>query len=134
MALTDHRVLSYRRRRPVSLSAPSAGVVPAGVEPAEQLDRAVEVIHRANRALAAAVPERDELVALGGLLTQISGALGTITERLLTSVHRHDRGSAINNCPEGIRSQTAADLLRDCRNSYRAACASALALHAHLKH
>jgi hypothetical protein len=39
------------------------------------LDRAVEIVHQINRALPNTALDREELIAVGGLLTQISGAL-----------------------------------------------------------
>lgn len=119
-----------RRRTEVSLSSPDAGS-----EPVEQLDRAVEIIHRATRGLPGTVLSREELIALGGLLTQISGALLTFSELLLAPVHHHDRIRAGNDAADATaaRRPTATALLRDCRDSYHAAEASARAFHADLK-
>lgn len=127
---TTHRVLTHhRRRRRVSLSAPALTTEPVG-----HLDHATEMIHRTTRSLAAIVPDHDELIALAGLLTQISGALLTLTELLTTSTHQGDRTPTGEDSTDATRTPTAADLLRDCRNSYLTAHATARAAHAHLKH
>ena len=129
--LKDQVVSRPRRRTEVSLSSPDAGC-----EPVEQLDRAVEIIHRATRGLPGTVLSREELIALGGLLTQISGALLTFSELLLAPVHHYDRirGEHDNTDATARHRPTATALLRDCRNSYHAAGVSARAFHADLKH
>jgi hypothetical protein len=123
------KVMSHpRRRSEVSLSSSEVGS-----EPVEQLDRAVEIIHRATRGLPGTVLSREELIALGGLLTQISGALLTFSELLLAPVHHYDRIRAGNDNADAPRRPTATALLRDCRNSYHTACVSARAFHADIK-
>lgn len=112
----------------MSLSSPAAGG-----EPVEQLDRAVELINRVTRALPEAVLDREELIAISGLLTQISGALLTFTERLIAPVHHYDRTRSVDEKTDAARRSSATPLLRDCRSSYVAATTSARAFHATLK-
>ena len=87
------------------------------------------LIHAVSRTLPTAVLDRDELIALGGLLTQISGALLTLTERLTAPVHHYDRTRATD--PAGLG--RAILLLRKCQNSYQAANASAREFHAEIR-
>lgn len=127
--MADKAMSHPRRRNEVSLSSPDVGS-----EPIEQLDRAVEIIHLATRGLPGTVLSREELIALGGLLTQISGALLTFSELLLAPVHHYDRIRAgTDHVDAAPRRPTATALLRDCRNSYHAAGVSARAFHADLK-
>lgn len=128
--MADKVMSRPRRRSEVSLSSPDAGG-----EPVEQLDRAVEIIHRATRGLPGTVLSREELIALGGLLTQISGALLTFSELLLAPVHHYDhiRAGNDNADADSARLPTATALLRDCRNSYHTASVSARAFHADIK-
>lgn len=126
-------VLSQQRRRAaVSLSLP---VVDEG--PVEHLDQAVEIIHRVTRALPETVLNREELIALGGLLTQISGALLTFTDLLIAPVHHYDRTRAVRQPTDTTttaqRLQAATTSLLNCRNSYLAASTSARAFHADIK-
>lgn len=114
-----------RRRTEVSLSSPEASS-----EPVEQLDRAVEIIHRVTRALPGRVVGREELIALGGLLTQISGALLTFTDLLIASVDHYERTRAVHDTDVTTQATL---LLRECRNSYLAAGASAREFHADIK-
>ncbi|MGH3905379.1 MAG: hypothetical protein ACRDTE_14495 [Pseudonocardiaceae bacterium] len=115
-----------RRRAEVSLSSPDASS-----EPVEQLDRAVEIIHRVTRALPGRVLSREELIALGGLLTQISGALLTFTDLLIAPVHHYDRTRTVR--AETAVTTQATLLLRECRDSYLAAGTSAREFHADIK-
>lgn len=115
----------YRRRPHVSLSAPTLAI-----EPVEHLDHATEIIHRTNRALAATAPDHEELIALAGLLTQITGGLLTLTELLMTSISRRDPTLLAQ---DGTRPHAALGPLEDCRNSYYIARTTARAVHAHLK-
>jgi hypothetical protein len=128
--MTDRVASRPRRRSEVSLSSPDAGN-----EPVEQLDRAVEIIHRATRGLPGTVLSREELIALGGLLTQISSALLTFSELLLAPVHHYDRIRAGNDSTDTAtpRRPTATALLRDCRNGYHTASVAARAFHADVK-
>ncbi|MGH3814611.1 MAG: hypothetical protein ACRDUV_19550 [Pseudonocardiaceae bacterium] len=119
--------MSPRRRSEVSLSSPEASSGPV-----EQLDRAVEILHGVSRALPETVLSPEELIALGGLLTQISGALLTLTELLIAPVHHYDR-TRVPDENTDIKTPTAATLLRDCRNSYIDASAAARAFHADIK-
>lgn len=115
-----------RLRREVSLSARETSG-----EPVEQLDRAVELIHGITRGLPASVLTGDELVALGGLLTQISNALMTFTDLLIPPVHHYVRTRQALQ-PE-VYSGEAVALLRDCRSNYLAAGTSARKFHAQLR-
>ncbi len=119
-----------RRRSEVSLSSPEASN-----EPVEQLDRAVEILHGVSRALPETVLSPEELIALGGLLTQISGALLTLTELLIAPVHHYDRTRVRdeNTDTKTPQTPTATTLLQDCRNSYVDASAAARAFHADIK-
>jgi hypothetical protein len=93
-----HKVLSSRKRRQrgaVSLSSPE----PTG-EPVEQLDRAVEIIDQVTRALPDTFADREELVALAGVLTQLGRALHTLSDRLIDPVHHDDRTRS--SCPGGV--------------------------------
>ena len=128
--MTDRTMSRPRRRTAVSLSSPDAGC-----QLVEQLDRAVEIIHRATRSLPGAVLSREELIALGGLLTQISGALLTFSELLLAPVHHYDRirGESAGTTATAPHPPTSTALLRDCRNSYHAAGVAACAFHADIK-
>lgn len=127
--MTDRTLSRHRHhhRAALSLSQP-----PSRDEPVEQLDRAIDNLHRVNRALPETVLDREGLIALGGLLTQISGALLTLTELLLPPAHHHDRTRAHGEYTDATR-RPAAALLCDCRSSYLAAHASARAFHADLK-
>ncbi|HEY2765884.1 MAG TPA: hypothetical protein VGJ13_18035 [Pseudonocardiaceae bacterium] len=127
--MTIDRVLSRpRRRAAVSLSSPATAD-----EPVEQLDRAVEIIHRVTRALPDAVLDREELIAISGLLTQISGALLTFTDRLSAPVHHYDRARTTQPGADTTPHPDATGMLRDCRSSYVAASNSARAFHAAIK-
>jgi hypothetical protein len=74
--------VSKRRRRALSLSMPSISS-----DAITQLTRIVEIFHLVNRALTTTVLGREELIALGGLLTQISSALLTLTDLLSASAN-----------------------------------------------
>lgn len=105
-------------------------------EPVEQLDRAVEIIDHLARTLPVTIPDREELVALAGVLTQLSRALHTLTDRLIDPLHRDDRAGT--PCPGAEAAPNpcchAATQLLECRTSYASASTSARALHAALKH
>jgi hypothetical protein len=126
------RALSrHRQRATVSLSLPAVNG-----DPVEQLDRAIEIMHRVTRGLPETVLGREELIALGGLLTQISDALLTFTELLIPPAHHYDRTRGSNRstaAPADPREQGAISLLRDCRDSYLAASTSARAFHADIR-
>ncbi|MGH4002148.1 MAG: hypothetical protein ACRDTJ_32305 [Pseudonocardiaceae bacterium] len=110
-------------------------------DPVEQLDRVVETFHQVNRTLPKTVLGREELIALGGLLTQISGALLTLTDLLSVPAHHYDRTrphqveshQVDNNTTPAKRLLTATSLLKDCRDSFLAAYTSARAFHADLR-
>jgi hypothetical protein len=74
--------VSKRRRRALSLSMPSMSS-----DPIAQLTRVIEIFHLVNRALPTTVLEREELITLGGLLAQVSGALLTLTDLLSASAN-----------------------------------------------
>ncbi|MGH3822792.1 MAG: hypothetical protein ACRDRA_08160, partial [Pseudonocardiaceae bacterium] len=78
-------ISSRRRRSAVSLSMPVTSSDPIG-----QLDRVVEILHQANRALPGTALGCKELTALGGLLTQISSALLALTDQLSAPTQRYD--------------------------------------------
>lgn len=121
-----NRVVSRpRRRAEVSLSSPEVSN-----EPVEQLDQVVELLHRLTRGMSARALGPEELIALGGLLTQISAALLTFTDLLIAPVQHHERSRAVTTAAQG---PTASALLRDCRNNYQAAGLAARSLHAGLK-
>jgi len=123
------KVSRHRRRSAVSLPVASS-------EPVEQLDCAVDALHRANRALPKTALGREELIALGGLLTQISGALLTLTDLLDVPGHHDDRTRPLRadtDTPAGERLPPAGSLLQDCRDSFLAASTSARAFHAELR-
>lgn len=71
------RISGRRRRTAVSVSSP----VNAD-DSVDQLDRIVEILHQVNRTLPKTVLGGEELIALGGLITQINGALLTLTDLL----------------------------------------------------
>jgi hypothetical protein len=124
--------LSGRRRR----TAVSVLLPVASSEPVEQLDHAIEAIHRINRALPKTVLGREELLAIGGLLTQVSSALLTLTDLLSAPAHHYDR-TRLRRTDAGTTSTqppaAATKLLQNCRNGYLAASNSARAFHADLK-
>lgn len=112
------------------LTAPS--VTDPATDPVDQLDCAVEIIDRVARTLPAAIPDREELIALAGVLTQLSKALHTLTDRLTSPVCNHDRTRTPAHGNPPLRSRAVAPL-SDCRSSFAGACMSARALHAALK-
>lgn len=56
-------------------------------DPIIQLTRVIEIFHLVNRVLTTTALGREELIALGGLLSQISGALLTLTDLLSASAN-----------------------------------------------
>jgi hypothetical protein len=113
----------------VSLSSPE----PTG-EPVEQLDRAVEIIDQVTRALPDTFADREELVALAGVLTQLGRALHTLSDRLIDPVHHDDRTRS--SCPGGVTTPYpchATEQLLNCRTGYAYASTSTRALHAILR-
>lgn len=124
-------ISARRRRAAVSVSLPVVSN-----DPVEQLDQIVETFHHVNRALPRAVLGREELIALGGLLIQVSGALLTLTDLLSVPAHHYDRTQLrradIGTTP-ATRPPAATGLLRDCRDGVLAAYASARAFHADLR-
>ncbi len=121
----------HRRRTAVSRSC---SVTPS--DPVELLDRALETFHQVNRALPKRVLTREELIALGGLLTQVSGALLTLTDLLSAPAHHYDRTRALHadaGTTPTVRSPAATSLLRDCRDGFLAAYTSARSFHADLR-
>jgi hypothetical protein len=79
-------IIRQRQRSAVSVLSPITTD-----DPVDQLDRVVEILHQVNRALPKTVLDREELIALGGLLTQISGALLMFTDLLSAPAHHCDR-------------------------------------------
>ncbi len=124
-------ISSHRRRTAVSMSLPVTSS-----DPVDQLDRVIETFHQINRALPKAVLSREELIALGGLLTQINGALLTLTDLLSVPAHHYDRARLRHADAYATPAQpppAATSLLRDCRDGYLAAYTSARAFHADLR-
>lgn len=126
--MINRAVSGPRRRTEVSLSSPEVSS-----EPVEQLDQAVELLHRVTREMSARPLGPEELIALGGLLTQISAALLTFTDMLIAPVRHYDRIRTAGTEATTPQGPTANTLLRDCRNSYHAAGLAARSLHADLK-
>ncbi|MGH3874841.1 MAG: hypothetical protein ACRDSR_25615 [Pseudonocardiaceae bacterium] len=119
--------ISSRRRAAVSVSSS-----PISNDPVDQLDRVVDAFHQVNRALPKRVLGPEELIALGGLLTQVSGALLTLTDLLSAPAHHYDRTRA-GTSSRAPRPPGATSLLRECRDGYLTAYTSARALHAALR-
>src|SRR5918997_2736929 len=106
-------ITRQRRRTAVSVSLPITTN-----DPVDQLDHVVEILHQVNQALPKTVLGREELIALGGLLTQISGALLTLTDLLGAPTHHYDRTRLLRadtDTPPDERLGAAPTLLRDCR-------------------
>ncbi len=124
-------ITGQRRRTAVSMSVPVTSS-----DPVEQLDRALEVCHQVNQALPKAVLGREELIAIAGLLTQISAALLTFTDLLSAPTHHYDRTRLRRANTAGTpatRLPAATSLLRDCRDGLLTAYTCARAFHAELK-
>ncbi len=124
-------ISSRRRRAAVSVSSSVSSS-----DPVDQLDRVVDAFHQVNRALPKKVLGHEELIALGGLLTQVSGALLTLTDLLSAPAHHYDRTRLLRADTDTTRAHRPPDatgLLRDCRDGYLAAYTSARALHADLR-
>jgi hypothetical protein len=124
-------VAGHRRRAAVSVASP---VVSNDL--VEQLDLIVETVHHVNLTLPRIVLGWDELLAVGGLLTQINGALLTFTDLLSAPVHHHDRRQLGQTDPDSTpvqRLPVATSLLRDCQDGFLAAYTSARAFHADLR-
>ncbi len=124
-------VTGDRRRAAVSVSSP---VISS--DPVEQLDLIVETVHHVNRALPRTVLGREELLAVGGLLIQLNGALLTFADSLSAPVHHHDRRRLRRTDADGTpvqRLPVATGLLRDCREGFLAAYTSARTFHADLR-
>lgn len=123
------RMPGHRRRTAVSMSSPVTSS-----DPVEQLDRVVDTFHQVNRTLPKTALGREELIALGGLLTQISGALLTLTDLLSVPAQHYDRTRLQGDDTTSTKRLPAAtSLLRDCRDSFLAAYTSARAFHADLR-
>jgi hypothetical protein len=124
-------ITGRRRRTAVSMSLPVASS-----DLVEQLDGAVEICHQVNRALPKATLSREELIALAGLLTQISAALLTLTDLLSAPTHHYDRtrlrraGTASTQATPLL---SATSLLRGCRDGLLAAYTGARAFHAEFR-
>lgn len=124
--------MSNRRRR----TAVSLSMSPTGGDPIDQLDRVVETFHQVNRALSATALGRTELIALGGLLTQISSALLALTDQLAAPTQHFDRTVPHRGyiaTSGASRPAVAGGSLQECRNGIRAAYAAARAFHADLR-
>lgn len=124
-------ITRQRRRTAVSVSLPITTN-----DPVDQLDRVVEILHQVNRALPRTVLGREELIALGGLLTQVSSAMLTLTDLLSAPAHHYDRAQLRRANTESTPTQrqpAATSLLRDCRDGYLVAYTSARAFHAGLR-
>jgi hypothetical protein len=126
-----NRIFGQRRRTVVSMSCSVTSN-----DPVEQLDRVIEAFHQVNRALPKTVLGREELIALGGLLTQISAALLTLTDLLGAPAHHYDRTRLLRTetgTTPAKRLPATTSLLRDCRDGFLAAYTSARAFHADLR-
>jgi hypothetical protein len=124
-------VSGHRRRAAVSVSLPVINS-----DPVEQLDQIVETFHYVNRELPKTILGREELIAVGGLLIQISGALLTLTDLLSVPTHHYDRARlrrADADTTSLQRQPAATGLLRDCRDGVLAAYTSAREFHADLR-
>ena len=125
-------ISKHRRRTAVSRS-----YAVTTSDPVELLDRVLETFHQVNRALPKRVLTREELVALGGLLTQVSGALLTLTDLLNAPAHHYDRTRVLHantdTTPATRPPAAATSLLRDCRDGFLVAYTSARAFHADLR-
>jgi hypothetical protein len=124
-------ISKHRRRTAVSRS-----YAVTTSDPVELLDRVLETFHQVNRALPKRVLTREELVALGGLLTQVSGALLTLTDLLNAPAHHYDRTRVLHantDTTPAARPPAATSLLRDCRDGFLMAYTSARAFHADLR-
>lgn len=124
-------ISSRRRRSAVSLSMPVTSNDPIG-----QLDRAVEILHQANRALPGTALGSKELTALGGLLTQISSALLALTDQLSAPAQRYDRAQlhcASVDPGRTPRPLAVAGSLQNCRDGIRATYLAARAFDADLR-
>ncbi len=99
------------------------------------LDRVLEAVHQVNRALPKAVLGREELIALGGLLTQIGGALLTLADLMSAPIHHYDRTRlrANTHTTAAQPPPAASRLLRECRDGFLAAYPAARAFHAALR-
>jgi hypothetical protein len=129
-AMTN-QLSGHRRRTAVSMSCSVTSS-----DPVEQLDRVMETFHQVNRALPKTVLGREELIALGGLLTQISAALLTLTDLLGAPAHHYDRTRLLRadtDTTPAERLPLATNLLRNCRDGFLAAYTSARAFHADLR-
>lgn len=115
---------------PLAIPAP---LPVASSDPVEQLDCALDAIHHVNRALPKTVLGRDELVAIAGLLTQVSSALLTLTDLLSAPAHHCDHTRLRRGDTKAVRPRTATSILRDCRNGYLVAHSAARTFHAHLR-
>jgi hypothetical protein len=124
-------ISNRRRRSAVSLSMPVTSSDPIG-----QLDRVVEILHQANRALPGTALGRKELTALGGILTQISSALLALTDQLSAPTQRYDRvhwHGASSDSGGVPRPPAVASSLQSCRDGIRATYLAARAFDANLR-
>lgn len=81
--------VSKRRRRALSLSMPVTSS-----DPINQLTQVIEIFHLVDRALTTTVLGREEMINLGELITQISGALLTLTDDLRSAFTEYYDGDA----------------------------------------
>ncbi len=124
-------ISGHRRRSAVSVSSSVTSS-----DPVEQLDQVVEAFHQVSRALPKTALDREELIALGGLLVQITDALLTLTDLLGAPAHHYDRTRLLRagaDVTPAKRLPAATNLLRDCRDGFVAAYTSARAFHADLR-
>ena len=108
----------------------------ASSDPIDQLDRVVEILHQANRALPSMALGGKELTALGGLLTQISSALLALTDQLSVPAQRYDRAQlhrASIDSGGTPRPPAVASSLQNCRYGIRACYLAARAFDAGLR-
>lgn len=119
-------ISGYRRRTALSVSSPVHSRDPVG-----RLDQVVEILHQINRELPHSALGREELIALGGLLTQVGDALLTFTDLLGAPTQRYVRTRSPG--ADAAQRPAAAGPLQDCRDGLSTARNSARAFHADLK-
>jgi hypothetical protein len=117
-----------RRRRAVSLSMPVTSN-----DPIEQLNLVIQTFQGVNQILKATVLGREELIALGGLLTPITHALVTFTDLLDTHADRSSRTHPPRPDSDTTAIPAASTSLQHYRDGLLAASTAAQTLRAELK-
>ena len=122
---------SRRRRAAVSLS-----ISATSSDPITQLGWVVETFQQVNRALSTTALGRTELIALGRLLAQISGALLALTDQLSVATQHYERAQlhrALTSATGPSRCVAAGNSLQSCRDGIRATYLAAQAFRADLR-